>query len=587
MKISISYGIHWEAFNVEVTEIEKRFLRRITGVYTHLQALYEPAPEEASEYKMRQYRRWLNKRYKKMLQSLPEDVRVHMADSVGDREFFTFMKACKEQLAVVIDGEKQRFYLTASGLPYDARAALWKLAQGTNWPSVLRHGNDLEIAVDGTEAYRRRLFLKDVEGIPEGAEEEWFAAIEMVLTKEGDRYCLSGEVFDAMADDYRAYSLTFADAEVITEVYDAINSINLWDHPWNFLITAASGIVAKAYLPGAHCNDQELQMLPLLTELAALDDWDELPDDFPFTFPTLKALAAKHGCNTLVPLFDALGQQVPDSAEYTNQVQKIISALCDQSVEPLWREIFDEIYASQADYPDKAEECCPAPVLISTREAVQAQMRQLGFEGDYPNFVKEGPLQGVHLEDSYDTAYVLGPKARMVSRIRCIETVIDRELTVQFLCGTALLKDGEEAGDIYSCLFNAGGRRLFHHTEYSTLLYEPTFEYIPQDLILCVSVAAKKAQLQRLTKDEQHTYSGMREASLRTFLTFLVVMGGMFGLAMTAVFMLFTMLVSFLIGGSDAMHSVLAVVPWGWVLLFCWLGYGGTMAIITTIAKRN
>ena len=572
---------------MEVAEIEKRFLRRVAGVYSHLQVLYDPAPEEASEYKMRQYRHWLNKKYKKSFHSLPEDIRAHMADSVNDRDVFLFMKACKEQLAVVLDGEKQRFYETAAALPYDARAALWKLAQGANWPSVTRNGNDLEIVVDGTEAYRRRLFLKDVQGIPEGAEEEWFAAVELSLAREGDRYALTGEVFNAMIDDYNCYSLTFADAEVITEVYDAINSICLWDHPWDFVIKPASSIVAKAYLPGAHCNDQELQMLPLLTELAALDDWDELPDDFPFTFPTLKSLAAKHGCDTLVPMFDALGQQVPDSAEYTGQVQKIISALCDQSVEPLWREVFDQIHTSQEAYPDKADVCCPKTVLSSARETVQAKMEALGYSGTYPDFTKEGPLQGVHFEDSYNTAYVLGPKARMASCIHCIETVVDRELTIQFLCGTALLKADEQAGDIYSCLFDAGGHRLFHHTEYSTLLYEPDFEYVPQDLGLCVSVAAKKAMLQRLTKEEQHSYSGMREASLRTFLTFLVVMGGMFGLTMTAIFMLLTMLIAFLIGGNDAVHTALSAVPWLGVLLFCWLGYGGTMGIITTLAKRN
>ncbi len=572
---------------MEIADIEKRYLRRLTNVYMHVQALLDPTPEEASEYKQRQMRRWLTKKYKKALNSLPAELRVHFADTVSDREVFLFMKACMERLFVLLDGEKQRFYETAAALSDDTRAALWKLAQGTNWPTVLRHGNDLEIVVDGTEAYRRRLFLKDVDGIPEGEEEERFAAIELTLSCDGDRYCLTGEVFDAMTDDYRGYSFTFADAETVTEVYDAINSICLWDHPWNFLITAASGIVAKAYLPGSHCNDQELMLLPLLTEIAALDDWDELPDDFPFTFPTLKALAAKHGCDTLVPLFDALGQKAPDSAEYTGQVQKIITALCDQSVEPLWREVFDEICASQAVYPDKAEECCPSPVLIATREAIQAQMARLGFSGEYPNFVKEGPLQGVHLEDSYDTPYVLGPKARMVSRIHCIETVVDRELTVQFLCGTALLNDSEETKDIYSCLFNAGGRRLFHHTEYSTLLYEPDFEYTPQELGLCVSVAAKKAQLQRLTKDEQHTYSGMREASLRTFLMFLIVVGGVFGLAMTAIFMLLAVLLTFLVGGKAAIAPMLESVPWGYVLLFCWVAYGGTMATITTLAKRK
>ncbi len=572
---------------MEIADIEKRFLRRFTNIYVHVQAMLDPAPEQASEYKQKQMRRWLMKKYKKALSSLPEDLRSCVGSSVSDRDFFNFLHSCRERLEQITDNEKQQFYEIAANLSDDTRAALWKLAQGVNWPTVTRHGTDLEIFVDGTEAYRRRLLLKNVNGIPEGEEEDCFAAIELSLSLEGALYCLSGEMFDAMTDDYRVYRFTFEDAETVTEVYNAINSICLWDHPWNFLVTAASGIVAKAYLPGAHCNNQELAMLPLLTEIAVLDDWDELPEDFPFTFPALKALARKHHCHALATSFEALSQKAADSDDYTAQVQKIIEKLCDQSVEPLWREIFDQICQSQESYPNKADQCCPSTVLHATREAICNHMAQYGFSGEYPNFQKVGPLQGVHLEGSYNTAYVLGPKAHMVSRIHCIETVIDRELTVQFLCGTALLNDGEPLPDIYSCLFNAGGRRLFHHTEYSTLLYEPNFEYTPQDLSLCVAVAAKKSQLQRLTKDEQHSYSGMREASLRTFLMFLLVIGGVFGLAMTAVFALITMGVTWIVSGSSAIPAVLSQLPWLPILLFCWLAYGGTMGVITLLANRK
>lgn len=572
---------------MEIADIEKRFLRRLTNIYVHVQAMLDPAPEQASEYKQKQMRRWLMKKYKKALQSLPEELRVHVDSTVSDCELFEFLRSCHDRLEQINDTEKQRFYEIAAALSDDTRATLWKLAQGVNWPTVTRHGNDLEIFVDGTEAYRRRLLLKNVNGIPAGEEEDCFAAIELSLSREGALYCLSGEMFDAMTDDYRVYHFTFEDAETVTEVYNAINSICLWDHPWNFLVTAASGIVAKAYLPGTHCNNQELAMLPLLTEIAALDDWDELPEDFPFAFPALKALAQKHHCHALAMSFEALSQKAPDSDDYTAQVQKIIEKLCDQSVEPLWREIFNQICQSQENYPDKAEQCCPSTVLHATREAICNQMAQYGFSGEYPNFQKTGPLQGVHLEGSYNNAYVLGPKAHMISRIHCIETVVDRELTVQFLCGTALLNSDEPQPDIYSCLFNAGGRRLFHHTEYSTLLYEPNFEYTPQDLSLCVAVAAKKSQLQRLTKDEQHSYSGMREASLRTFLMFLLVIGGVFGVAMTAVFALITMGVTWIVSGSSAIPSVLSQVPWVPILLFCWLAYGGTMGIISLLANRK
>jgi hypothetical protein len=69
---------------MEVTAIEKRYLRRVTNVYHHVQALFEPHPEEASEYKQRQMRTWLVKKYKKALKYAKQGVDLEGEES---REF--------------------------------------------------------------------------------------------------------------------------------------------------------------------------------------------------------------------------------------------------------------------------------------------------------------------------------------------------------------------------------------------------------------------------------------------------------------------------------------------------------------------
>ncbi len=84
-------------------------------------------------------------------------------------------------------------------------------------------------------------------------------------------------------------------------------------------------------------------------------------------------------------------------------------------------------------------------------------------------------------------------------RIHCQESYCGG-LRLVLLSGTELLRRGEEMGDIYSCMFNANGRRLLRKTEWSTSMDDAaSLSKLERQL----RIAVKRAELKKLDKDEQ------------------------------------------------------------------------------------
>lgn len=72
---------------------------------------------------------------------------------------------------------------------------------------------------------------------------------------------------------------------------------------------------------------------------------------------------------------------------------------------------------------------------------IQTLTESKGYIGTYPDFVKDGVLDGIHLEYLYNMTYFVGMEKRAQYHIHCYESFEDNDvLTVQFLCGAAFLK---------------------------------------------------------------------------------------------------------------------------------------------------
>lgn len=180
--------------------------------------------------------------------------------------------------------------------------------------------------------------------------------------------------------------------------------------------------------------------------------------------------------------------------------------------------------------------------------------------------------------------YWVGHEKNTVFHIHCAESAWNNELDITFLCGTALLRPGESAGDIYTCAFNAKGQRIFHTVNYSCS-YEPESQEEPDDLALKTGIAAKRAQLRKLTKQERKAAPQVNLLPL--FLGILLFGGGFFATFMALGMAVICAIATWIFAGLSAIPEMLKELPWLQLFAFCWLSFGGVMGILTVLARRK
>lgn len=562
----------------EISSLPQETLDRLAGMYAHMRILYGNDPASYSPRKWRRVRRWLAKQY--FLQ-LPDDASLekHLGPQVSDADLLAFLEACGQETDRRIEEQKRALFEAVSHFPEPVRESLWNTREYTEAAWVTKREDTLVLSSDEYSAFRYRFILEGAENLPE-ALPDCFWHIES-LEKTGEGYCLTGFPIAEDWEDRPPLRIPFTAIRYERQVYRVEPDGGLYT-PWRTLALVALAICEKAFRSDCPCNAQEEALLPLLTELANLYHSNALPEDRQSgRFPLLAALFGEFGQIRLLPLLSKVEAAKPDSVRRRNLERKLLAKLEEQACEPLWRSLYGKIQESQASYPTRVENDCDPALAAKTRAEVQAHMERLGYQGTYPDFVKEGPLKGIHLAESHGMTYFVGMEKRAVYHIHCLEAW-DGSCNVWFLCGTALPRKGEQVPDIWSCMFNAKGRRL----------YRQVWPLDPRDtpeadLAARVEIAAKKAELRKLTKEEREWDSTFAGGSVGLFLAFLILGGGMFGILMTAGFMVMEFLTALLVGQLASFPELFLTTPWWQLLLFCWLGFGGAMGLITVLAKRK
>ena len=148
------------------------------------------------------------------------------------------------------------------------------------------------------------------------------------------------------------------------------------------------------------------------------------------------------------------------------------------------------------------------------------------------------------------------------------------------------MKKDEQETDIYDCLFNAKGRRLFH-TVHHYIPLQPEEDVEPDNLETSVTIAVKKAECIKLTKAEQKEYYGKLVPGWGMFWWVFLIGGGMFGIAMTLIMMLLCIITTAAFGLFADIPEMLKTMPWGLLLAIGWIGFGGAMGIVEVLAHRK
>lgn len=566
---------------MDISSIESGFINTFSLSYSVAKDVFGVEPFDAPTKVQRKIRKWIYKTYL-LGTSLTESVQKFTDKSVSDFDFIAFVKACFDFEQAESIKKKQLFEAAAADLSQDVKQALWSMLQGQLcYGNIHKAEDDVWLDLSFGTNYDSTLHFIGASGLPKSDYDCFYLMGN--LAKENGIYKLCGEVEYFEDESTKSFTLEFVDAEIKINLYNAVNCAAVSD-PWHYLCSIASVLLDKNHLPYKYLNDKEKDLLPLAKEIHKLCYWLYIPEKYDaFSFDVLKKYIEKHGYAEVLLLLEKLEKRVAHGKSYENLLRKIASTLNKQKYEPLWRELYGLFIDSQAEYPSRAEILCPKELLIKTRDDTQKLMEQQGFSGKYPDFQKCISLQGLRLQDSYDKSYFIPNEKTVICRIKCIENYYDNYLNVQFVCTTEFVRDNKPAKDIYSCLFDCGGKRLF-----STVRYDSENVYDEEetpDLAQIVEIATKTAELKKLTRQERSHIMNPNFPSWKLFCLIFIVLGGLFGVFMTIGFMLIELLVALIFGEIHEFPSLFMSTPWWMILAFCWASFGGIMGVISVIAK--
>ena len=544
----------------------------LAGIYSHGQFLHGPV-DTLTPARKKKFRNWVTKLYQNEISELSQDAQAYFDQEISDDALLKFLEECHEEMERCMDRRRKDFVDATGTLDEDTRMALLAIYDATELPPVEREGDHCVLLIDDTSVFKRKLVLKNVEGICEYVPGGYMMDVPK-LERTLERYIFSTDI------DGEAAAAVFSQAETHVECYNCLDSLIYWDDPWSYLRQLADEICYKMEATKGYCNDLELKLLPLLQEIRHLNGvWlDEI------RFVELKALAGGLGFEKISQLLAKLERI--QRKKRLPECKKIKALLCRQEYEPLWRAIFEQISRSQVGYPLATEVCCDGELLKKKRSAVQKIMKSHGFTGTYPNYEKRGPIPGLHLENSYGQSYFIAGEKDAASHIRCLEGCdSEGKPVIQFLCGTQFLRKDEQPGDIYSCLFAAKGHRLYWWARDYRLLGAPAED--PNLDKMLAQIAAKRARLQRMSPQEKKLYHNGSESGWGLFLWFLLLGGGIFGVLMTLGMLVMCVVLIGLLDGFHEVPQLLRSVPWGYILLFSWLCFGFSMGVITVLAAKK
>ena len=463
---------------------------------------------------------------------------------------------------------------------------LSKLFEYTDvYHSITTQDNNAVITIDSCAGYDHIITLINATGIPK-SEYDYIYFRECAFINELNKYHLAGETARFTDDTEEAFEIEFDDAIADVKVYKA-QEVMFSDTPWQHLQDIAITIYNKYSLSADCLNAKEQECFPIILELCKLSYRMVLPNehDTPY-FPELKKYMTKYNYPKLLALTEKLETHYYDDKKGNRLAHKLLAELNFRQYEPMWRELHDILEASQSEYPTKVSVLYPREQLELKRKEISQLLKERGYTGTYPDFVKTGSINGLRVAETYDMGHLIFLEKNVIYHIHCVEEYFNEHLMIEFLCGTELLRKGEEQGDIYSCLFNANGRRYFNVVSYQSDFIDENGEIKSDDLNTYIDIAVKKAELKKLTKEERKLLQ-LDAPMWLMFLLFFVIVGGLFGIFMTVGLMAISIVIALVFGQPYTIPSMITDIPWWKCLAFCWIAFGGIMGFITILTKHK
>ncbi len=573
---------------MNIAGIDMEYVELFSLSYTTAEKVFNIEPSEAPPKLQHKIRKWVSKNYMSGTR-LPGDVMKYTNKAVSDEYFIEFLRSCFTLIKEKHKAQKEKIDRYTVSLDTSTKEAIETLFQEKTifGDDICRDRENIKLCVDDSPGYCQSLILHKASELPLISNNEYDYLIFKDIELNDSKYVLTGDIGIFDEDKVLPFSISCADIKLETKVYKA-DEMQLYASPWDNLSALANVILDKFTISDEFLNNKEKELLPLVVEICKLFQFTNVPEEpSDEGFPVLKAYINKHRYNHLSELLEKAEKHFRKKKNRPHILSQLYNELNNILYEPLWRELYGKFTASQADYPSKVREKYADETLRHLRKEITQLLHHHGYTGEYPDFIKTGSIARPRLAHSYETIYIVGNEKNARFHIHCSEVDFNGHLMVEFLCGTELLHNGETAGDIYSCTFNAKGRRIFN-----SVLYEHKYakegEIASDNLSERVGIAVKKAQLIKLTKEERTSLGETNPvADGALFLSVFIIMGGLFGVFMTLGLMLVSILIATIFGLVQEIPSLFADMPWWLVFLASWGMFGITMGVLTLLAKRK
>lgn len=421
------------------------------------------------------------------------------------------------------------------------------------------------------------------------------------IEKNADGYsvfCPVGTFDDDDTDEIIEKSLNFSFKTFETEInIFKISGLNYFQSPLEVLFNCAYDIIAKYDFDNDFLNEKETALLPILNEINLLRTATtqtafltyppmEEKRETEYKFPLLKQKSEFFGLKHIEKLLKKI-ENAKCEKQYRAALklgQKFNSAEC----EPMWRNIYNAVIESQLEYPTKK-----LPISKDRYDEIvteiEDRLHSLGYSGNYPEFFKNGSIKGIKLEKSYDNNYFIGFEKNTEYRIFCTEHSYEEDCSFEFICGTALLKKNESVSDIFSCCFNAKGRRIFKNVVYNepTSQSDDDFYEVFGTLEEAINISVKKAECKRLNKRERKVYYGQFMNSAWDMIIPNLFAGAFFSLFMMMAMILICIIACAVANLLDDVRELLQTVPWKFLFWFAFLAFAGLKTLSDFLVERK
>lgn len=569
--------------NMDIAELDLNYIRILALAYSNAMGVFGVRPVQAVPKKQKQICKWVKNTY--IDNDFPKNVLDFFHDSNSNLEILEFMEKCFLLIQEQEKEKKQIFEQAIIAFSEDVKNSFLCLFDQLIYSTDIQYKADtIVFKIEERYAYTRMLVLYGTDYLfDDEFDELYFKEVQTIEEKEGYRLiCLAVNY-----EQEREFPLAlfFRDAKVETKIFRA-DQRPFDNMPWETLTWMVLDILDKECLGNEYFNQKEQDLRPLMKEIKALLNKTGSFYDDQFHFVLLKQYFEKYKLHYLKNLLVKVEENYADSKKKIRLLNKLNWKLNQAICEPLWRELYQLLVDSQKDYAGQIE-LYNGFELQKKREEIQTKLRANGYEGQYPNFRKKGSIRGVRLEESYGLYYFISGEKNVEYYIQCRENIEFNQLQIQFLCGTAVLKKREKVKDIYSCCFNAKGKRFFKTVQYEEIGSDEEENVDVGTLEQMITIAVKKAECVKLNKEEKQIYYQDKALFEKNFIFIFLFMGGLFGVLMTAAMFICCCVETAITVGIDKIPEMISDMPWWLLFGLCFVGYGGGMAILEIKAKTK